>query len=164
MPDETMGDRIRKRRMELGMSLAKVAGGDFSRAYLHQVELGKTQPSTRILRVVADRLGSRVEYLLDGSMPTLDREMPDDGRGPDGPRARAAGRRVAGERGRADPGPRRPLPAAPFARHPKRPALPPQCCRVAGTSGQSGAGGTSQRRPRVLPDRARPAHRPCPKV
>jgi len=75
MPDETMGDRIRKRRMELGMSLAKVAGGDFSRAYLHQVELGKTQPSTRILRVVADRLGSRVEYLLDGSMPTLDREI-----------------------------------------------------------------------------------------
>src|SRR5438067_311050 len=70
-----MGDRIRKRRMELGMSLAKVAGGDFSRAYLHQVELGKTQPSTRILRVVADRLGSRVEYLLDGSMPTLDREI-----------------------------------------------------------------------------------------
>src|SRR5690349_8143741 len=75
MPDESMGDRIRKRRMERGMSLAKVAGGDFSRAYLHQVELGKTQPSTRILRVVADRLGSRVEYLLDGSMPTLDREI-----------------------------------------------------------------------------------------
>ena len=75
MSDESMGDRIRKRRMELGMSLAKVAGGDFSRAYLHQVELGKTQPSTRILRVVADRLGSRVEYLLDGSMPTLDREI-----------------------------------------------------------------------------------------
>jgi len=57
------------------MSLAKVAGADFSRAYLNQIELGKTQPSTRILRVVADRLGSRVEYLLDGSMPTLDREI-----------------------------------------------------------------------------------------
>lgn len=75
MSEETMGERIRKRRMELGMSLAKVAGGDFSRAYLNQVELGKTQPSTRILRVVADRLGSRVEYLLDGSLPTLDREI-----------------------------------------------------------------------------------------
>lgn len=70
-----MGDRIRQRRMELGMSLAQVAGGDFSRAFLNQVELGKTQPSTRILRVVADRLGAPVEYLLDGSMPILDREI-----------------------------------------------------------------------------------------
>src|SRR5207253_5194379 len=69
---DLMGDRIRQRRMELGMSLAQVAGGDFSRAFLNQVELGKTQPSTRILRVVADRLGAPVEYLLDGSMPMLD--------------------------------------------------------------------------------------------
>ncbi len=79
MPDQltedTMGDRIRQRRMELGMSLAQVAGGDFSRAFLNQVELGKTQPSTRILRVVADRLGAPVEYLLDGSLPVLDREI-----------------------------------------------------------------------------------------
>jgi len=31
---ETLGDRVRKLRMERGMSLAKVAGGDFSRAFL----------------------------------------------------------------------------------------------------------------------------------
>jgi len=75
MPDDTLGERIRKLRMERGTSLAQVAAGDFSRAFLNQVELGKSQPSTRILRVVADRLGARVEYLLDGSMPVLDREI-----------------------------------------------------------------------------------------
>lgn len=57
------------------MSLAKVAGGDFSRAFLNQVELGKSQPSTRVLRVIANRLGAPVEYLLEGSTPSLDRQL-----------------------------------------------------------------------------------------
>lgn len=57
------------------MSLAKVAGADFSRAFLNQVELGKSQPSTRVLRVIANRLGAPVEYLLEGSTPSLDRQL-----------------------------------------------------------------------------------------
>ena len=58
-----------------GMSLAKVSGGDFSRAYLNQVELGRSQPSTRVLRVIAGRLGTEVDYLLDGRLPGLEREL-----------------------------------------------------------------------------------------
>lgn len=57
------------------MSLAKVAGADFSRAFLNQVELNKSRPSVRVLRVIADRLGAPVDYLLDGSTPSLDREI-----------------------------------------------------------------------------------------
>ncbi|MDQ6918949.1 MAG: helix-turn-helix domain-containing protein [Candidatus Dormibacteraeota bacterium] len=72
---ETLGDRVRKVRMERGMSLAKVAGADFSRAFLNQVELNKSRPSVRVLRVIADRLGTPVDYLLDGSTPSLDREI-----------------------------------------------------------------------------------------
>lgn len=72
---ETLGDRVRKLRMERGMSLAKVAGGDFSRAFLNQVELNKSRPSVRVLRVIADRLQAPVDYLLDGATPTLDREI-----------------------------------------------------------------------------------------
>ena len=72
---ETLGDRVRRLRMERGMSLARVAGGDFSRAFLSQVELNKSRPSVRVLRVIADRLGAPVDYLLDGSTPTLDREI-----------------------------------------------------------------------------------------
>ena len=72
---ETLGDRVRRLRTQRGMSLAKVAGGDFSRAFLNQVELGKSRPSVRVLRVIANRLGAPVEYLLDGATPTLDREI-----------------------------------------------------------------------------------------
>jgi transcriptional regulator with XRE-family HTH domain len=72
---ETLGDRVRKLRMERGMSLAKVAGGDFSRAFLNQVELNKSRPSIRVLRVIANRLDAPVDYLLDGSTPSLDREI-----------------------------------------------------------------------------------------
>ena len=72
---ETLGDRVRKLRMERGLSLAKVAGGDFSRAFLNQVELNRARPSVRVLRVIADRLEAPVDYLLDGSTPSLDREI-----------------------------------------------------------------------------------------
>jgi transcriptional regulator with XRE-family HTH domain len=57
------------------MSLAKVSGGDFSRAFLNQVELGRSQPSTRVLRVIAGRLGTEVEYLLEGRAPGVEREL-----------------------------------------------------------------------------------------
>ena len=72
---ETLGDRVRRLRRERGLSLARVAGGDFSRAFLSQVELNKSRPSVRVLRVIADRLEAPVDYLLDGSTPTLDREI-----------------------------------------------------------------------------------------
>ncbi len=72
---ETLGQRIRRLRQQRGMSLAKVSGGDFSRAFLNQVELGRSQPSTRVLRVIAGRLGTEVDYLLEGKSPNLDREL-----------------------------------------------------------------------------------------
>ena len=72
---ETLGERIRRLRGERRLSLAKVAGGEFSRAFLNQVEMGKSQPSMRILRVIAARLGAPIEYLLDGSSPGIDTQI-----------------------------------------------------------------------------------------
>ena len=72
---ETLGERIRRLRQQRGLSLAKVSGADFSRAFLNQVELGRSQPSTRVLRVIAGRLGTEVDYLLEGRPPSLDREL-----------------------------------------------------------------------------------------
>src|SRR6202521_1110238 len=72
---ETLGQRIRRLRHDRGMSLAKVSGGDFSRAFLNQVELGRSQPSTRVLRVIAGRLGTEVDYLLEGRLPGMEREL-----------------------------------------------------------------------------------------
>jgi tetratricopeptide (TPR) repeat protein len=42
-----------------------VAGDDFSRAFLNQVELGRAQPSTQNLRIIAQRLQQPIEYFLE---------------------------------------------------------------------------------------------------
>src|SRR5205809_7109861 len=63
---ETLGQRIRRIRNDRGMSLAKVVRDDFSRAFLNQVEMDKTRPSITLLRVIAERLGTELEYLLEG--------------------------------------------------------------------------------------------------
>lgn len=65
-----LGARIRKARQALGLSLAAVAGSDFSRAFLNQVELGRARPSTRNLQIIAERLQKPVEYFLQGSETT----------------------------------------------------------------------------------------------
>src|SRR5260221_13005705 len=76
MPDdETLGQRIRRVQQARGMSLAKVSRKDFSRAFLHQVEHVRSQPSTRVLRVIAGRLGTEVDYLLEGRLPGVEREL-----------------------------------------------------------------------------------------
>jgi len=72
---ETLGERIRRLRVQQGLSLAKVVGDDVSRAFLNQVEMGKARPSIRVLRILAERLGTEVEYLLEGRQAGLDREL-----------------------------------------------------------------------------------------
>lgn len=61
---EQLGTRIRKARLELGLSLAAVAQRDFSRAFLSQIELGRSRPSTKSLQIIAERLKRPVEYFL----------------------------------------------------------------------------------------------------
>jgi tetratricopeptide (TPR) repeat protein len=81
IPDE-LGARIRKVRLDLGLSLAAVAGGDFSRAFLNQVELGRSRPSMRILQLIADRLHRPVEYFLQdpqNSMTALELTLAEAG-------------------------------------------------------------------------------------
>ena len=60
-----LGRRIRQARQELGLSLRAVAGDDFSRAFLNQVELGRAQPSMQTLRVIARRLQRPIDYFLE---------------------------------------------------------------------------------------------------
>jgi tetratricopeptide (TPR) repeat protein len=50
----------------MGLSLAAVAGTDFSRAFLNQIELGRAQPSTHTLQIIARRLQQPVDYFLEG--------------------------------------------------------------------------------------------------
>lgn len=73
--NESLGQRIRRLRVEQGLSLAKVVGDDVSRAFLNQVEMGKARPSIRVLRIIAERLGTEVEYLLEGRVAGIEREL-----------------------------------------------------------------------------------------
>src|SRR2546428_9785483 len=61
----SLGQRIRQARQALGLSLAAVAGDVFSRAFLNQVELGRAQPSTQTLRIIARRLQQPIDYFLE---------------------------------------------------------------------------------------------------
>src|SRR5438132_8259584 len=61
----SLGQRIRQSRQALGLSLAAVAGDDFSRAFLNQVELGRAHPSTQTLRIIARRLQQPIDYFLE---------------------------------------------------------------------------------------------------
>jgi transcriptional regulator with XRE-family HTH domain len=72
---ESIGQRIRRIRIQQGLSLAKVVGDDVSRAFLNQVEMGKARPSIRVLRILAERLGTEVEYLLQGQVAGVEREL-----------------------------------------------------------------------------------------
>ncbi|HET7466136.1 MAG TPA: helix-turn-helix domain-containing protein [Candidatus Dormibacteraeota bacterium] len=72
---DSLGSRIRRIRKEQGISLASVGRDDFTRAFLSQIELGRAQPSLRVLRVIADRLGTHVDYLLEGRAPEVDWEL-----------------------------------------------------------------------------------------
>ncbi|HUZ89766.1 MAG TPA: helix-turn-helix transcriptional regulator [Candidatus Acidoferrales bacterium] len=73
--DQAMGARIRRLRLERGLTLARLAGDDFSRAFLSQIETGRSRPSTRVLTIIADRLGTQVDSILPGRREHLEREL-----------------------------------------------------------------------------------------
>jgi transcriptional regulator with XRE-family HTH domain len=63
---EAIGERIRRLRLERGLSLRAAACSGVSAAYIHRLEHGDRQPSIKALRVLAAKLGTSVEYLETG--------------------------------------------------------------------------------------------------
>jgi tetratricopeptide (TPR) repeat protein len=61
-----VGQRIRSRRLELGLSQAEIAEGMLSPSYVSLVESGRRQPANSALAHIAERLNIDVEYLRDG--------------------------------------------------------------------------------------------------
>lgn len=60
----TMGEKIRELRRRLKMTQAELAGDDFTKSFISQIEKGQTRPSLRSLQVIAKRLGRPVSYFL----------------------------------------------------------------------------------------------------
>jgi len=62
----TVGDRIRQRRLELGLTQRDLASPGVSYAYVSRLEANTRHPSTKALRKLAPRLGVSVYWLETG--------------------------------------------------------------------------------------------------
>ncbi|MFS8664353.1 MAG: helix-turn-helix transcriptional regulator [Limnochordales bacterium] len=70
MPSASLGERIRRTRVELGLSgskLARMIGK--SQPYISDLERGQRTPSLRTLQALADALGKPITYFLSGQEP-----------------------------------------------------------------------------------------------
>jgi transcriptional regulator with XRE-family HTH domain len=63
---ETVGDRIRRRRLELGLSQRQLSSPGVSYAYVSRIEGNDRRPSMKALRKLAPMLGVSVYWLETG--------------------------------------------------------------------------------------------------
>jgi transcriptional regulator with XRE-family HTH domain len=64
---EPIGQRLRRLRLERGLSQRELSGPGVSYAYISRIEAGTRQPSVKALRVLARKLRVSPEYLETGS-------------------------------------------------------------------------------------------------
>ena len=64
--EETVGQRIRRLRLARGLSQRELAGPGVSYTYISRIEGGRRQPTLKVLRYLAGRLGVGADYLEDG--------------------------------------------------------------------------------------------------
>jgi transcriptional regulator with XRE-family HTH domain len=64
---ETIGRRLKRLRLERGLSQRELAAPGVSYAYISRIEAGARQPSVKALRRLAVKLGVSVDYLETGS-------------------------------------------------------------------------------------------------
>jgi transcriptional regulator with XRE-family HTH domain len=61
-----VGERIRARRLELGLSQRQVAAPGISYGYISRLERGQRKPTLQALHLLADRLGTTATWLETG--------------------------------------------------------------------------------------------------
>jgi tetratricopeptide (TPR) repeat protein len=64
---ETIGERLKRLRLERGLSQRELAAPGVSYAYISRIEAGSRQPSVKALRRLAAKLGVSADYLETGS-------------------------------------------------------------------------------------------------
>src|SRR2546426_3576018 len=65
-PEETIGERLRRVRVERGLSQRELAAPGVSYAYISRIEAGTRQPSVKALRKLARTLNVTPAYLETG--------------------------------------------------------------------------------------------------
>src|SRR5438094_10573862 len=75
--EETIGQRLRRLRLERGFSQRDLAEKGVSYAYISRIEGGARRPSVKVLRMLARKLGVTADYLETGSeiRDTEEREL-----------------------------------------------------------------------------------------
>ncbi len=68
-PGMTLGEKIRALRRQMRMTQADLAGDDFTKSFISQVEKNQTQPSLKSLMIIAQRLNRPVSYFLEDEQP-----------------------------------------------------------------------------------------------
>jgi tetratricopeptide (TPR) repeat protein len=76
-PNETIGQRLKRLRLERALSQRDLAAPGVSYAYISRIEAGTRQPSVKALRRLASKLRVSPEYLETGSYlhPASEREL-----------------------------------------------------------------------------------------
>jgi tetratricopeptide (TPR) repeat protein len=60
-----LGERVRQRRKELGLTQSQLGGADLSKGFISLIEAGRTKPSVETLMLLARRLQKPVGYFLE---------------------------------------------------------------------------------------------------
>ena len=71
---ETIGERLRRLRLERGLPQRELAAPGVSYAYISRIEAGQRQPSVKAIRTLARKLGISAQYLETGSATTTEEE------------------------------------------------------------------------------------------
>jgi transcriptional regulator with XRE-family HTH domain len=64
--EETVGQRIKRVRLERGLTQRSIAGPGVTSVYVSRIESGQRRPSVRVIRMLASKLGVSPEYLETG--------------------------------------------------------------------------------------------------
>lgn len=68
-----LGEKIRRARLEAGLSQRQLCGEEITRNMLSLIENGAAKPSVKTLRYLADQLGKPLSFFLDEAAPEHDR-------------------------------------------------------------------------------------------
>lgn len=73
-----VGERLRKARIQRGLTQSELAAPDYSAAYVSVIEAGKREPSERVLKLFAKRLGMTFDELATGRPPDAEAALAED--------------------------------------------------------------------------------------
>ena len=70
-----LGQRVRATRVARGMTQEALAGSEISGAYVSRIEAGQRRPEPRVAQLLAERLGTTIDYLVTGVEPQYAEEV-----------------------------------------------------------------------------------------